>query len=216
MKAFSGYEETKVNNYDYERLTLGGHICKILEVSIEKFVMKETGKEFEQLVLKIDIEEPDEQAGFYQRKYAEDAKRDALNTKWKGYFRVSIPEDDSSEGIKTAFKTFTTSVENSNPGYKWNWEENTLVGKLFGGVFGYEEFVTQDGRTLTMTKCRFARGTEKVLEAKIPKVKLADKTYMDYEEYMEKRKEERNQKDEAEGKAMEETSTIESDDDLPF
>lgn len=215
MKAFSGYEETKVNNFDYERLTLGGHICKILEVSIEKFAMKETGEEFEQLVLKIDIEEPDEQAGFYQRKYAEDAKRDALNTKWKGYFRVSIPKDDSSEGIKTAFKTFTTSVENSNPGYKWNWEENTLVGKLFGGVFGYEEFVTQDGRTLTMTKCRFARGTEKVLEAKIPKVRLADKTYMDYEEYMEKRKEERNQKDEAEGKAMEETSTIESDD-LPF
>ena len=86
MKAFSGYEETKVNNFDYERLTLGGHICKILEVSIEKFAMKETGEEFEQLVLKIDIEDPDEQAGFYQRKYADDAKRDALSAKWKGYF----------------------------------------------------------------------------------------------------------------------------------
>ena len=86
---------------------------------------------------------------------------------------------------------------------------------MFGGVFGYEEFIAQDGRTITMTRCRFARGTEKVLEAKIPKVRLADKTYMDYEEYIEKKKEERNQKDEAEGKAMEETSTIESDD-LPF
>ena len=212
MQKFSGYEDVKVNNFNYERLNLGGHICKIFEVKIEKFTSKE-GQEFEQLVLKIDIEAPDEQAGFYQRKFAEDAKSDALNAKWKGYFRVSIPRDDSPDTVKSAFKTFTTSVEDSNPGYQWNWEENTLVGKVFGGVFGLEEFTAPDGRVITMTKCRFARGTEKVFEAKIPKVKLADKTYIDYEEYVEKKEAEK----ESQGKELEtDNGTIESDLDLPF
>lgn len=215
MKAFSDYDEVKVNNFDREKLKLGGHICKIIEVNIEKFTSKATGEEFENLALKIDIEAPDEQAGFYQRKFAEEAKQDALNAKWRGYFKVGIPTNASSEGVKKAFKTFTTSVENSNPGYKWNWEENTLVGKVFGGIFGFEEFNTQDGRTITMTKCMFCRGTEKVLESKIPKVRLADGTYIEYEEYKERKREEKNNNDESVGKMLEETSTID-DSDLPF
>ena len=163
MQKFSDYDSTKVNNFEKrEKLELGGHICKIFEAKVEKFTTKDN-QEFEQLVLKIDIEEPDEQAGFYQRRFAEDAKADALNAKWKGYFRVSVPKDDSLDTIKSAFKTFTTSVEESNPGYKWDWEENTLVGKIFGGVFGLEEFMTPDGRTITFSRCRFARSVEKVM-----------------------------------------------------
>lgn len=212
MKAFSGYEETKVNNFEErEKIELGGHICKILEVKIETYKTKE-GQEFDQLILRIDLDESDRQAGFYQRRFTEDAKTDALNAKWKGYFRVSIPTDNSTDGIKSAFKTFTTSVENSNPGYKWQWEENTLVGKVFGGVFGLEEFTLLDGKVITFARCRFARGTEKVLDAKIPKVRLADgKTYVDYDEYMEKKE----MKTEQEGKVIEENSTFD-DDSLPF
>ena len=33
MRAFSGYDEVKVNNFG-ERLKLGGHICKVLEAKI--------------------------------------------------------------------------------------------------------------------------------------------------------------------------------------
>lgn len=214
MNKINGWDDVKTNNFDYEKLNLGGHICKILDLKIEKFTTKE-GKDFEQLVLRIDIEEPDEQAGFYQRKFTEDANKDAMNAKWKGVYKVTIPTDDSIDTVKTIFKTFVTSVEESNPGYKWNWEEKTLIGKLFGGVFGIEEFIAQDGRTIAMTKCRFARSTEKVFEAKIPKVKLADKTTMDYEEYVEKKKNEKVAQEENEGKALEETASI-SDDELPF
>jgi len=215
MQAFSGYDDVKVNNYDYERLNLGGHVVKILEVAINKFSNSD-GKEFENLELKIDIAEPDEQAGFYQRKFTEDAKADALKAKWKGYFKVSIPKDDSSDTVKSIFKGFITSIEESNPGYKWTWDETTLAGKIFGGVFGIEEFVSNiDGRTIAMTKCRFARGVEKIAEAKIPKVKLADKTLMDYEEYIEKKKNE--EKTTENNSSVEESMFDNADvDSLPF
>ncbi|MGN1327983.1 MAG: hypothetical protein ACI4VQ_07975 [Clostridia bacterium] len=215
MKAFQGYEEVKVNNYG-ERLKLGGHICKILEAKIEQLESKKDGKKYEQLVIKFDIESPDEQAGFYADKFASDARTDALNAKWKGYHKISVPTDESEDFIKSNFKTFTTSVEDSNPGYKWNWDENTLVGKTFGGVFGIEEFTLDDGRTLSMTKIRFIRGTGKINEAQIPKVKLADKTFMDYNEYIAKKKAERegNNKQNSTNNNLE-NSTINGDD-LPF
>ena len=79
-----------------------------------------------------------------------------------------------------------------------------------------EEFTLPDGRVITFSRCRFARSTEKVLEAKIPKVRLVDgKTYVDYEEYMEN-KENKESKLEQEGKNMENSDSIGYNDDLPF
>ena len=215
MKAFAGYDDVKVNNFG-ERLKLGGHICKVLEAKIEQFTSNKDGKQYETLVIKFDIESPDEQAGFYANKFGEDAAKDALNAKWKGFHRISVPNDNSEDFIKSNFKAFTTSVEESNPGYKWNWEENTLVGKTFGGVFGFEEFITPDGKTITMTKIRFVRSTTKIEEAGIPKVKLADKTLMEYEEYVAKKKAERD----GENNSVASTSIAQegtmNPDDLPF
>ena len=76
MEKFDGYDEAQAYG-SYERLKLGGHICKIIDVAIEKYTTKEQ-KVFEQLILKIDIAEPDEQAGFYNRRFASDAEKDAM------------------------------------------------------------------------------------------------------------------------------------------
>ena len=77
MKKFSDYDEVKVNNFG-ERLKLGGHICKVLEAKVEEVESKNDGKKYEILVITFDIVEPDEQAGFYQRKFTEEAQKDAL------------------------------------------------------------------------------------------------------------------------------------------
>lgn len=212
MKRFSGYDEAQTNEFENkERLQLGPHYCKILEAKIVQMKTKD-GRPFEQLQLRIDIAEPDEQAGFYNKKFQEDAKEDALNAKWKGYYNLTVPEDNSEEFIKNNFKTLTTSIEKSNPGYKWNWEENTLVGKIFCGVFGLEEFVNLEGNTITFTRCRFVRSTENMDKISIPKVRLADKTTMDYEEYIEMKKAERKNSN---NNTNSELSKIE-DDSLPF
>ena len=217
MKAFSGYEEVKVNNFG-ERLKLGGHICKVLDVKIEEIESKKDNKKFEMMVIKFDIEKPDEQAGFYANKFADDAQANALEAKWKGFHRISIPTDDSEDFIKSKFKAFTTSIEESNPGYKWNWEENTLIGKVFGGVFGFEEFVTQEGKTITMTKIRYVKSTDKIEEVAIPKVKLADNTLIEYTEYVAMKKAEREgtKNNSSTSNTSEfETSSLDTDD-LPF
>ena len=214
MKAFAGYDEVKVNNFP-ERLKLGGHICKVLEAKIEAFTSQKDGKTYEQLIIKFDIESPDEQVGFYANKFSEDASKDALNAKWKGFHRISVPTDSSEEFIKSRFKAFTTSVEESNPGYKWNWEENTLVGKVFGGVFAFEEFTNQEGKTITMSRIRYVKSTDKIFEVEIPKVKMADGTYMEYDEYVEMKKAERANSENSVANTTSDAGTM-SGDDLPF
>ena len=215
MKRFSGYEEAQTNEFENkERLKLGPHYCKIMKAEVLELKTKE-GKPFEQLLLTIDIAEPDEQAGFYNRRFAEDANKDAIKAKWKGTYKLTIPEDNSEDFIKNNFKTLTTSIEKSNPGYKWNWEENTLVGKIFCGVFGLEEFQNDEGNVISFTRCRFVRSTENMDKIPVPKVRLLDKTLMDYEEYIEKKKQER------EGNNSNNTTTSYSElstieDELPF
>lgn len=217
MKRFEGYEEAKTNEFENkERLKLGPHRCKILEAKVVQLKTND-GRPFEQLQLRIDITEPDEQAGFFNRKFQEDANENALKAKWKGTYTLTVPEDNSEQFIKDNFKTLTTSVEKSNPGYKWNWEENTLVGKEFCGVFGLEEFINSEGNTITFTRCKYIRSTENMDKIPIPKVKLADKTTMNYEDYIEKRKAEKelNNSVNFSDTSISNLSKI-KDDDLPF
>ena len=218
IQGFSDYETTETNGFEQrEKLKLGGHICKILETSIEQITSKKDGKVYNILKMKFDIEAPDEQAGFYQRKFVEEAKTDALNAKWKGYYRLTIPENSSEDFVKKNWKTFLTSVEESNPGVKINgttgFDENILVGKVFGGIFGLEEFtLPTDGRTITFSRLRFPRSTKNISEAKIPSVRLLDGTYMDYEDYKNSKKSNNNETN----NTATEQGVINTTDDLPF
>lgn len=218
MKRFSNYGEVKANEFDnYEKLELGGHLCKILKVRIDTY--KGENGTFENLVLEFDLAEGDKQAGFYARRFQQDANKDALNAKWKGIYRIGIPKDDGSEKdeqSKVRFKTFITCIEKSNPGYDWekaDWDETTLVGKKFVGVFGLEEFEsTMTGEILTATKCKFTRSTEgKIEDIAIPKVKLIDGTLIEYDDWVEKNEEKK-------GKQIENAATnaVADDDSLPF
>lgn len=211
MKKFSGYENARVNG-EFERIELGPHICKILEVSVSELKAKD-GRDFQQLILKIDMDSSDKQPEYYAKKFQSDAISNALNAKWKGYYKLTIPEDGSEDYIKNNFKTLTTSIERSNPGYVWNWEENTLVGKKFCGVFGIEEFVNDKNEIIPFTRCRFVRSTENMDKIEIPKVVLADKTKMDYEQYLEFVKSGRNKQNTSN---TEDAVDVLSDDDLPF
>ena len=221
IQGFSDYETTETNNFEgKERLKVGGHICKVLSTKIEQITSKKDGKVYNVLSLQIDIESPDEQAGFYQRRFTEDAKTDALNAKWKGYYRLTIPDNSSEDFVKKNWKTLLTSIEESNPGVKINgtagFDENILVGKLFGGIFGLEEFtLPTNGKTITFTRIRFCRSTKNISEAKIPSVKLLDGTYMDYDDYQENRKANKESSNNTTTSTTEQ-GVINSSEDLPF
>ena len=216
INGFSDYEKTETNEFEKtEKVEVGGHLCKVLVVETEVITSKKDGKQYNILKIKFDLEAQDKQAGFYGRKFAADAKKDALNAKWKGYYRLTIPTNESPDFAKTNWKTFITSIEKSNPGVKINgsqgFDENILVGKLFAGVFGLEEMtLPTDGRTISFSRIRFARSIDNFEELPIPKVKLLDGTYVDYEEYINK------ESDKKVENKQNEFTPMDSDDDLPF
>lgn len=214
MKKFEGYDTAKAFE-DFERLELGGHIIKILEANVQTITTKD-GETFDRLNLKIDMADNDKQAGFFARKFAKDAEQDEMNAKWKGNFSITIPQDGSPDTSKSAFKTFTTSLEKSNPGYTFNWEEKQLPGKVLGGVFGLEEFENQNGEVICFSKCKFVRSTEKIEEVQPPKVKLVDGNLMDYKEYCEKKKAERESSKNDTTTESSNSKFVGDNDDLPF
>lgn len=167
MNKPQGYDEAQAYTGDFEQLELGGHVCKITEVKLE--YTQNTNAEV--LIIAFDIAEGN-QAGYYQRRYDE-AKKNNAQAKWQGIYR------QFTQGNSTPyFKGMIENIEKSNPGYNFmntGFNEQTLVGKLFGGVFGREQYKTQDGKLKFATKCRSIRTVETIRNGiDIPEDKLLE------------------------------------------
>lgn len=151
---------------EYKQLPPGGYVCKIKSAREEN-----TQKGTTMLVIAFDIEE-----GEYRNFFVESFNNDQRpNKKWPngGIYRQMTGE--KSIGF---FKAMVEDIEASNPGYVWNWDEGTLKGKLFGGVFGREEyFNTSKGEYAFSTKCVYIRTADEVRSGiEPPPDKLADRT----------------------------------------
>lgn len=124
---------------DRQKLPLGAYVCKVKRAAVQ-------ANEFgEQLCIVFDIVEG-EFSGFFNDDFK---NNNSENKKWKGVLRIFIPKDDGSEKdewTKRSFKGMVTAFEKSNPGYKWNWDEASLTGKLIGILFRNEEW-EYDGKT---------------------------------------------------------------------
>ena len=112
-------------------------------------------------------------------KYCSNMPRIMLPASSRG-FQVTRPAGSSISASATAsidgnstpfFKGLITAIERSNPGFIWNWDENSLKGKLFGGVFGREEYMGTDGKPRWSCKVRFVRSVEGVEDVSAPEDK---------------------------------------------
>lgn len=170
------WESTEAVEYgEYESLKLGGHRCIIRNASV--YTNKTTGTE--SLRVQVDIDQPDEQAGFFKRQFDNNTRPDRV---WPAAATKYFSLKEEHLGL---LKGFITAVENSNPGFKFNMEEETLKGKKIAGVFGMEEYVRQDGTTAVATKLTQIRSIDKLDQIKVPKVKKIDGSYVDYDSYNE-------------------------------
>ena len=125
----------KPKNYDneptvmigeYEVLEPGGYICKILDAEES---LSKTGKQM--LILSYDIVEG-EKKDYFKKQYKENTSE---YKKWKGRY-WQLTEGESTKYFKGMIK----AIEESNPNFKFNFNEKELKGKFFGGIFGREEF----------------------------------------------------------------------------
>lgn len=138
-----------------QSLPAGAYICKIVKAKEEQ---TKTGKTA--VVFAIDINEG-EYRNFFRRQFDSDARSDK---KWPagGVYR-QVTEGKSLP----YFKGVITSIEVSNAGYKWNWDEKTLNEKLVGAVFGREEYINSEGKAKWGTKCVGLRSVQAVKNGEV-------------------------------------------------
>lgn len=169
MEKLDNYEAAQALTGEFETLKPGGYICKIISA---KEAVSSTNKKM--LVLAIDVAEG-EHAGIFSRRYQElrnDTSRDpSKEVKYpsSGVYRQML------EGEKAAgyLKGLMTSLEASNPNFKWDWDEKKLAGLKCGAVFGEEEYLKMDGSVGVSCKVKFIRTTKCIEDGnyKIPELK---------------------------------------------
>ena len=76
------------------------------------------------------------------------------------------------------FKHFTNCVEESNPGFKWNWQEQKLVGLRFGATLQEEEYEKNDGSVGTRLVVRDIKTVKQIMDGdfKVPTTKKLERT----------------------------------------
>lgn len=157
MKQYQGFSRTDVIR-GAERLPAGGYVLKIMDV---KYQENDWG---DMIVLFFDIAEG-EQKNYYSINYR---SQNGEDKKWKGTYRLRVPKDDGTEQdgwAKKRFNTVIVAFEESNPGYHWDWDEQTMKGKLIGGLFNNKEYEFE-GRHGFFTNCHSLVTAEKIRSGK--------------------------------------------------
>ena len=171
------YDEININE-EFEKLELGGH--KGIIIKAEEYTSDFSGKK--SLKVYVDTASDDKQPEYFKKQYENDTR---IDRKYPNGAIKYVPLGEEENQVKM-LKAFITAYENSNGcQFDWGKDWNQLKGKKIGLVFGQEEYTSQDGTTKLATKLRDFRSIDKVDNVKIPKVKLLDGSYVDYDEYME-------------------------------
>lgn len=176
LKKPNNYDKVELNS-EFTPIELGGH--KGVIKGVEEYKSEYSGNT--SLKVSVDTTKDDKQPEYFSELYRNDERDDK---KWStsAIKYVSLKED---ENCVRMLKGFITAVENSNPGftYDWNKDIDQLKGKLVGLVFGLEEYEDNEGKTKTARKINQFRSIDKVDNAKIPRVKLINGEFVEYEDY---------------------------------
>ena len=176
IKKPSNYDNVEVMEFDFTPIELGAH--KGIIMKAEEYTSPQSGKT--SLKVSVDTAKDDKQPEYFKEQYKNDVR---IDRKWSNSAIKYIPLGEEENQVKI-LKAFITAYENSNNcQFDWNKNWEQLTGKKIGIVFGMEEYENQAGELKTVNKLREFRSIDKIDNIKIPKVKLLDNTYVDYEEY---------------------------------
>lgn len=175
MEKIKGYEEAQAITGEYEKLEAGGYICKIISAKEEK---SKSGKRM--LVIALDIAEGDRK-DYFRNRFTENTSPDK---KWPsgGIYRQML-EGDKALGF---LKGLMTSLEASNEGFKWDWDEKKLKDLKCGAIFGEEEYERMDGSIGTSTKVKFIRTVKAIQDGnfKVPELKKLPEKGEAFEDFL--------------------------------
>ena len=178
MKKIDNWNEIEAKGMDdFKALPIGAYECKIINAVDNHH--EQSGKTT--LKVMVDIASG-EYKDYFKKRYDSNT---AIDRRWDNNATKYL----AFEGENTSFfKGFITTVENSNVGYKWNWEESTLRDKKIVGVFQYEEYEKQDGTRGIKVRLTKFRSLEKLKEIEVSdSIKMLDGSYVTYDDYMERK-----------------------------
>ena len=161
---------------DFRGLPIGAYECVIMDARVNH--NEQSGKD----TFKVSVDIASGEFKDYFRKMYENDTR--IDRKWNNNAVKYL----SYTGDNVAyFKGFIKTLENSNVGYTWDWDETKLKGKKVCGVFQYEEYEKQDGTKGIKVRLSKFRSLDKLKEIEVSdSIKMLDGTYTSYDDYMEK------------------------------
>ena len=180
MKVIENWSEVEakgMEDFNFKTLPIGAYECIIKDARIH--TNKENGKET--LKVSVDIASG-EYKDYFQKRYDNNNNSDK---KWdNNAVRYLAFQGDNV----SYFKGFITCVENSNVGYKWNWDETSLKNKKICGIFQYEEYQKLDGSKAVKVRLSKFRSLDKMKESQenlSDSVRLLNGSYMPIDDYNE-------------------------------
>ena len=162
---------------DFRGLPIGAYECVIKDARLNH--NEETGKNT--LKISIDIASG-EYKDYFLKAYETDTR---IDRKWNNNAVRYL----AYEGDNVAFfKGFIKTIENSNIGYTWDWDETKLKGKKVCCVFQYEEYEKQDGTIGIKVRLSKFRSLDKLKDIEVSdSIKMLDGSYVSYDDYMERK-----------------------------
>lgn len=154
------YNDVKAERSSSGRETLpaGGYVCQIISAKVESNDWGDT------LVIAHDVCEGD-YAGIFKRDYDANTMDEK---KWRGTFRQRLPKDDGSEQDawkKRSLGNTIWAIEQSNPGFTWDWDEKKLKGKKIGLIYRNKEW-EYNGRSGWTTEAGKAESIDNIHDGK--------------------------------------------------
>lgn len=144
MKAYNGFEAKKAAGVR-DVLPAGGYLAKIMKAEEKHYDWGNV------LIIYFDIAE-----GEYNEFFTKDFRNQTQeDKKWRGTLRLTIPKNDGSEKdqwSKNAFENAIWSLEESNPGYHFDWDETKFKGKMVGVLYRNKQWEL-NGNTGWTTEC---------------------------------------------------------------
>ena len=178
MEIIKDFEKVEAKGMDdFKGLPIGAYECVIKDARINHNEI--TGKNT--LKISVDIASG-EYKDFFKKSYENDTR---IDKKWNNNAVRYLAYEGENVSY---FKGFLTIVENSNVGYKWNWEESTLIDKKLVGVFQYEEYEKQDGTKGIKVRLSKFRSLDKLKDIEVSdNIRKLDGSYVTYDDYMERK-----------------------------
>ena len=125
MKAtYKGFEAKKSGGF-IELPPVGAYLAEIQAAR----VVEQNDREVIELFMEIT---DGEYANRFHEVYEDQKERFGDSAKYKGIFKLTPPVDGDEDWRKRTFEGNLWCVQQSNPGYAWDWDEKKLKGKKVG------------------------------------------------------------------------------------